>query len=56
MTEKTGMRRGPIRYGNEDLALYPREAFIKAMGYSDDARRLTGSATRSTWRTSISQV
>ena len=32
MSEKTGMRRGLTRYGDEDFALFPREAFIKAMG------------------------
>ena len=37
MSEKTGMRRGLTRYGDEDFALYLRKAFIKAMGYSDDA-------------------
>ena len=37
MSEKTGMRRGLTRYGDEDFALYLRKAFIKAMGFSDDA-------------------
>jgi dihydroxy-acid dehydratase len=37
MTDQTGMRRGLTRYGDEDFALYLRKAFIKAMGYSDDA-------------------
>jgi dihydroxy-acid dehydratase len=32
-----GMKRGLTRYGDEDFALYLRKAFIKAMGYSDDA-------------------
>ncbi|MBM09762.1 MAG: dihydroxy-acid dehydratase, partial [Magnetovibrio sp.] len=32
-----GMRRGLTSYGDEDFALYLRKAFIKAMGYSDDA-------------------
>jgi len=31
------MRRNLTRYGDEDFALYLRKAFIKAMGYSDDA-------------------
>ena len=37
MTDRSGMRRGLTRYGDEDFALYLRKAFIKAMGYSDDA-------------------
>ncbi len=37
MTKKTGMQRNLTRYGDEDFALYLRKAFIKAMGYSDDA-------------------
>jgi dihydroxy-acid dehydratase len=32
-----GMRRGLTRYGDVDFSLYLRKAFIKAMGYSDDA-------------------
>ena len=31
------MRRGLTRYGDEDFSLYLRTAFIKAMGYTDDA-------------------
>ncbi|MCC7016123.1 MAG: dihydroxy-acid dehydratase [Rhodospirillales bacterium] len=31
------MRRGLTRYGDADFSLYLRKAFIKAMGYSDDA-------------------
>src|SRR3989338_7738631 len=31
------MRRGLTRYGAADFSLYLRKAFIKAMGYSDDA-------------------
>ncbi len=31
------MRRGLTRYGDEDFSLYLRKAFIKAMGYSEDA-------------------
>lgn len=37
MTKRTGMKRGLTRYGDEDFALYLRKAFIKGMGYSDDA-------------------
>ncbi|WNK00889.1 IlvD/Edd family dehydratase [Thalassospiraceae bacterium LMO-JJ14] len=37
MAKLTGMRRGLTRYGDEEFALYLRKAFIKAMGYSDDA-------------------
>ncbi len=37
MTDRKGMRRGLTRYGDEDFSLYLRKAFIKAMGYSDDA-------------------
>ncbi|MDP4796870.1 MAG: dihydroxy-acid dehydratase [Rhodospirillales bacterium] len=37
MTKRTGMRRGLTRYGDEEFSLYLRKAFIKAMGYSDDA-------------------
>ncbi len=32
-----GMRKGLTRYGDERFALFLRKAFIKAMGYSDDA-------------------
>lgn len=32
-----GMRRGLTRYGDEEFSLFLRKAFIKAMGYSDDA-------------------
>ncbi|MCB1970597.1 MAG: dihydroxy-acid dehydratase [Geminicoccaceae bacterium] len=35
--DRTGMRRGLTRYGDEAFSLYLRKAFIKAMGYSDDA-------------------
>jgi dihydroxy-acid dehydratase len=31
------MRRGLTRYGDADFSFYLRKAFIKAMGYSDDA-------------------
>ena len=37
MRDSSGMRRGLTRYGDEDFALYLRKAFIKALGYSDDA-------------------
>ena len=37
MDDRTGMRRGLTRYGDEDFSLYLRKAFIKAMGYSEDA-------------------
>jgi dihydroxy-acid dehydratase len=32
-----GMRRGLTSYGDAEFSLYLRKAFIKAMGYSDDA-------------------
>ncbi len=32
-----GMRRGLTRYGDAEFSLFLRKAFIKAMGYSDDA-------------------
>ena len=32
-----GMRKGLAHYGDEAFSLYMRRAFIKAMGYSDDA-------------------
>ncbi len=35
--EKRGMRRGLTAYGDEEFSLFLRKAFIKAMGYSDDA-------------------
>src|SRR6188474_2140808 len=35
--EKRGMRRNLTAYGDEDFSLFLRRAFIKAMGYSDDA-------------------
>ena len=31
------MRRGLTAYGDEDFSLFLRKAFIKAMGYTDDA-------------------
>lgn len=35
--DRKGMERGLTRYGDEEFALFLRKAFIKAMGYSDDA-------------------
>src|ERR1700682_1958739 len=32
-----GLRKGLTRYGDAEFSLYLRKAFIKAMGYSDDA-------------------
>ena len=39
MTDKpaTGMRKGLTSYGDDGFSLFLRRAFIKAMGYSDDA-------------------
>jgi dihydroxy-acid dehydratase len=34
---KTGMKKGLTAYGDEEFSLFLRKAFIKAMGYSDDA-------------------
>ena len=34
---RRGMRKGLTRYGDEEFSLFLRKAFIKAMGYSDDA-------------------
>ena len=34
---KRGMRKGLTAYGDEEFSLFLRKAFIKAMGYSDDA-------------------
>ncbi|MGQ0752338.1 MAG: IlvD/Edd family dehydratase [Betaproteobacteria bacterium] len=34
---KQGMRRGLTAYGDEEFSLFLRKAFIKAMGYTDDA-------------------
>src|SRR5512134_587520 len=34
---KSGMRKGLTAYGDEAFSLFLRKAFIKAMGYSDDA-------------------
>jgi dihydroxy-acid dehydratase len=34
---KTGMRKGLTAYGDAEFSLFLRKAFIKAMGYSDDA-------------------
>src|SRR5690242_7318802 len=36
-TPKSGMRRNLTAYGDEDFSLFLRRAFIKGMGYSDDA-------------------
>jgi dihydroxy-acid dehydratase len=35
--ERTGMRKGLANYGDAGFSLFLRKAFIKAMGYSDDA-------------------
>jgi dihydroxy-acid dehydratase len=35
--KKSGMRRNLTAYGDEEFSLFLRKAFIKAMGYSDDA-------------------
>jgi dihydroxy-acid dehydratase len=40
MSDKIGMRRGLTSYGDEDFSLYLRTAFIKAMGYTDEALSL----------------
>ncbi|WP_406854940.1 IlvD/Edd family dehydratase [Alsobacter sp. KACC 23698] len=34
---QTGMRKGLAQYGDAEFSLFLRKAFIKAMGYSDDA-------------------
>src|ERR1700712_5893679 len=34
---KRGLRKGLTSYGDEGFSLFLRTAFIKAMGYSDDA-------------------
>ena len=34
---KRGMKRGLTAYGDEEFSLFLRKAFIKAMGYTDDA-------------------
>src|SRR5688572_3821834 len=36
-TPKRGMRRNLTAYGDEDFSLFLRRAFIKAMGYTDEA-------------------
>jgi dihydroxy-acid dehydratase len=36
-TPKRGMRRNLTAYGDEEFSLFLRKAFIKAMGYSDEA-------------------
>ena len=49
-TAPGGMRQGLTRYGDEDFSLFLRKAFIKAMGFSEDAlsRTIVGIAdTRS---------
>ena len=40
MDDKIGMRRGLTSYGDEDFSLYLRTAFVKAMGYTDEALNL----------------
>ena len=49
MVKRTGMKKGLTSYGDEGFALFLRKAFIKAMGYSDDAldRPIVGIAN--TW-------
>ncbi|MEK6593294.1 MAG: IlvD/Edd family dehydratase [Pseudomonadota bacterium] len=34
---KSGMRKGLTAYGDEEFSFFMRKAFVKAMGYSDDA-------------------
>ena len=36
-TSKTGLRKRLTQYGDEEFSLFLRRAFIKAMGYTDDA-------------------
>ena len=36
-TPKRGMRKGLTAYGDEEFSLFLRKAFVKAMGYTDDA-------------------
>ena len=36
-TSKRGMRKGLTAYGDEEFSLFLRKAFVKAMGYTDDA-------------------
>ncbi|MCW5576289.1 MAG: dihydroxy-acid dehydratase [Burkholderiales bacterium] len=36
-TSKTGMRKGLTAYGDEGFSLFLRKAFVKAMGYTDEA-------------------
>ena len=36
-SDPTGMRQGLAQYGDNEFSLFMRKAFIKAMGYSDDA-------------------
>ncbi|HBC07777.1 MAG TPA: dihydroxy-acid dehydratase [Rhodospirillaceae bacterium] len=35
--DQTGMKKGLTRYGDDAFSLFLRKAFIKAMGYTDDA-------------------
>ena len=35
--KKTGMRKGLTAYGDEGFSLFLRKAFVKAMGYTDEA-------------------
>jgi dihydroxy-acid dehydratase len=37
MSDPKGMRRGLTRYGDEGFSLFLRKAFIKAMGYTEEA-------------------
>jgi len=37
MTPDKGMKRGLTNYGDAEFSMFLRKAFIKAMGYSDDA-------------------
>ena len=45
--EKTGMRRNLTSYGDANFSLYLRKAFIKAMGYTEEALRLLQHAEKS---------
>src|SRR6478736_405308 len=46
MTASKGMKRGLTSYGDADFSLFLRKAFVKSMGYSDDAltRQIVGIA------------
>jgi hypothetical protein len=50
---KSGLKKGLTSYGDPGFSLFLRKAFIKAMGYSDDALTRPSSASPTPIATTI---